>query len=63
MARNVNYRVDKNKLVIEVDIGDKARETAKPSATGKTKLVGSTEGALPIPGVDGMTFSLNVMAK
>ena len=62
---NVTYDVIDDKLVITVDVSATALATAPPSASGKTRLVGSTGGACPIPSVTGaaMTFSLNVMMK
>lgn len=62
---NVTHTVKGDKLVIEVDISAKAIAAAPPSSSGKTHLVGTTGGALPVPGVNGaaVTFALNVMAK
>lgn len=58
---NTTIRVDGTKLIIEVNLlGD-----AEPSSTGKTKLVGSTRGAVPVevkgmPGLAGLKAAVNV---
>lgn len=55
---NTTIRVDGTKLIIEVDLlGD-----AEPSSTGKTKLVGSTRGAVPVEvkGMPGLKAAVNV---
>ena len=62
---NVEHRIEGDKLIITVGIGKAALDAAPPSGSGKTNLVGSTSGALPIPGPKGiaLSYSLNVMAK
>lgn len=62
---NVTHRVEGTRLLIEVDISPKTIAAAPPSATGKTLLIGTTGGALPVPGSNGagVTFALNVMGK
>lgn len=62
---NVTSRVEGGKLLIEVDISPKAIAAGPPSSSGKTVLVGTTGGAVPIAGPAGasLSFALNVMAK
>lgn len=42
----VNYSIEGDVLVIRVDVGKAALEQARPSASGKTKLVGSRDAWL-----------------
>lgn len=62
---NVHYEVKAGKLVITVDLSEKAVTSAPPSKTGNTRLVGSTGGAIPLGQHHGrsVSFALNVMAK
>jgi len=62
---NVTHVVKGDILTITVDISEKTVAAAPPSATGKTCLVGTTSGTMPISGPCGkpLSFSLNVMAK
>ncbi len=57
---NVDLKVTGDKLVITIDL----TRSGTPSSTGKTKLVGSTHGAVPISygKRSGLTVALNVMA-
>jgi hypothetical protein len=60
---NVNgmtINVKNGKLTIEVDVSKEALANAKLSNSGKSKLVASTGGSLPIG--DGLRLGLNVMA-
>jgi len=56
----MNYRVDGDKLIIEADISQVARDNAPLSSTGKTKLVASSHGSVRF--APGLAFSLNVTA-
>jgi len=49
-----------DKLVIEVDVSAKAMKTAKPSKSGKTRLVATTEGYQRVDGSDKLKVSLYV---
>lgn len=64
---NVKHTLDANnhKLVIEIDLSADAITSAPMSSTGKTKLVASTSGSIPLPPVEGkpVSFSVNVMVK
>jgi hypothetical protein len=62
---NVTHKVEGDKLIITVDVGAGACAAAPSSSTGKTKLVGTTGGQLPITSPKGWAvgFALNVMAK
>jgi hypothetical protein len=57
---NVDLKVTGDKLIITVDL----TKPGTASKTGKTKLVGSTHGAVPISygKRSGLTVALNVMA-
>jgi hypothetical protein len=46
--QNVEMRVEKNKLIIEVDL----TKTFGPSKSGKTMIVASTSGNAGLPGVN-----------
>ena len=60
----IAQRIEGNTLIIELDISPEAVKAAKPSATGKTRLVASTHGVLPIATPNGMvTLALNLMTK
>ena len=56
--QNVNVEVKGNKLVLTADLTG----TPTPSSSGKTKLIASTRGAVPIthPKLDGLKAALNV---
>jgi len=62
---NVDYKVTGDKLVITIDIGKSAVEEAEPSASGKTYLVSTTAGAVPLETkhCKKLSLALNVMAK
>jgi len=56
---NIEVKVEGNKLVITVlDLN-----RGKPSSTGKTRLIASTGGSLPVdhPKIKGLKVALNVM--
>lgn len=54
--QNVELKVEKNKLVIEIDLG----KSFGPSKSGKTIIIASTSGNANIPGKDGIKIGLNV---
>lgn len=61
---NVTHKLAGDKLVIEIDLSKRAIDSAPPSSSGKTKLVGTTGGAVPVTCPHGnVTFALNVMCK
>ena len=62
---NVAYRVEGGKLLISIDISATAVFDAKPSSTGKTRLLASSLGAVALPPIQGhaATVSLNLMLK
>jgi hypothetical protein len=57
--QNVTVKVEGNKLVIEVDLTKELR----PSSSGKTILIASSEGNANVPGHEGVKFGLNVYRK
>lgn len=59
--RNVNAKVSGDKLVIEIDISEASKQNAPFSKTGKSKLVSSTGGFVPV--APGLSLSLNLSAK
>ena len=46
-------------LIITIDLDAKA----SPSASGKTMVVASTRGNIPIEGTDGLTLGLNAYRR
>lgn len=54
--KNTQFEVKGNKLIITVDL--KADKT--PSKTGKSLVIGSTEGNVSVPGFDDIKVGLNV---
>jgi hypothetical protein len=63
-VHNVTHEVKGDKLIITVDISQSAITAAPPSSSGKTKLVGTTGGAVSVPcKYASLTFAINVMAK
>lgn len=63
MASNVKATVKGTKLIVEIDLGRAAVNAARPSSTGKSRLLASTEGTMAIEGspVNGTKLALNVM--
>lgn len=61
----VSHEVKGDKLIITVDLNKKEIQSAKPSATGRTKIVASTRGNTKVGEFHGssIAFALNVMAK
>jgi hypothetical protein len=57
----MTYEVKGNKLIITVDISDAALAAAKPSASGKTRVVASTGGFMAA--TPSVKFGLNVTTK
>ena len=41
---NVSGKVEGDKLVLTIDLSKAAREAARPSASGKTKILATTSG-------------------
>ncbi len=63
---NIETKVTGDKLVITIDISKQAVDDAPPSASGKTFLVASSAGSIPLPavhGLKGLSLALNLMAK
>lgn len=56
--QNVEFKVEKNKLVITVDL----TKRFGPSKSGKTEIV-ATSGGNADTGHEGVKFGLNVFAK
>ena len=65
--RNVSTEVKGDKLIVTMDIGKAALQGAPPSASGKTKLVATTGGALAISMPNGsagsLSLAINLMLK
>lgn len=51
------------KLIIEIDVGPAALQSAPPSKTGKTRLVASSGGYVGINNLPNVALSLNVTTK
>ncbi len=58
---NCDVRKDGSDVLIRVKADKAAMQAAQPSKTGKTKLLGTTGGAVTVPGLDGVKVALNVM--
>lgn len=54
--KNIEIRVEKNILVIKVDL----TKEHGPSASGKTIIIASTEGNVSVPNHDEVKIGLNV---
>ena len=60
----VNTKIDGDTLTITLDISKAALDQARPSASGKTRLVQSSHGAMGIVTPHGMlSLSLNLTIK
>ena len=59
---NVHTEIKGTKLVITVDISEKAIKDAPMSASGKNKLIASTSGMQQVNG-SAVRLGLNVIAK
>jgi len=57
--KNVEMKVENNILIIKVDL----TKEFGPSASGKTIIIASTEGNIPIEGHDKAKIGLNVYKK
>ncbi|NLA75406.1 MAG: hypothetical protein GX846_08060 [Deltaproteobacteria bacterium] len=57
--KNVEMSLEGNILTIKVDI----TKEFGPSASGKTIIIASTEGNIPIPGKDEVKIGLNIYRK
>ena len=57
--KNVEMKLEENILTIKVDI----TKEFGPSASGKTIIIASTEGNIPIPEKDEIKIGLNVYKK
>lgn len=57
--KNVLYEVRGDILIINVDLSKRVG----PSATGRTKIVGSTQGAIRLTSHPGIRFSFVAYAK
>ena len=56
MAKNVEWTVVRNKLTITVDL----TKDFGDSASGKTTIIGTTNGAVDIEGHEGVKLGVNV---
>jgi hypothetical protein len=65
LEHNVEWKFEGTKLIVTMDISKQNLDEATPSASGKTFLVASTGGSMPIPCMDAKSLSLatNLMAK
>ena len=57
--KNVEMKVESNILTIKVDL----TKEFGPSSSGKTIIIGSTEGNVAIPGKEEVKLGLNVYRK
>lgn len=65
MATNVTHEVKGNKLIVTMDISKAQIDRARPSSSGKTMIVASTEGSVKVEGPNGsnLSYSINLMNK
>lgn len=56
MAKNIETKVEKNILVIKVDLS----KDFGLSKSGKNKVIATTEGNTSVPGKEEIKFGLNV---
>lgn len=59
MARNVEMKVEGTKLVITVDLA----QPGEVSSSGKSLVIGSTEGNISVPDKAEVKVGLNVYTK
>ena len=57
--KNVNMDMEGQKLIITVDLS----KSFGASSSGKTIIIGTTEGNQPIPGHPGISVGVNVYRK
>jgi hypothetical protein len=57
--KNVEMKVEENVLTIKVDL----TKEFGPSSSGKTIIIASTEGNIPIPEKEAIKVGLNVYKK
>lgn len=62
LGQGVTYAVTDNALVLHIAMDAAAIAGAEPSKSGKTKLLASTGGFIPVPGTPGLKVGLNVTA-
>jgi hypothetical protein len=55
-GKNIEYKVEKDKLVITVDL----KKEFGVSKSGKNTIIASSEGNVAIDGADGVKIGLNV---
>jgi len=64
MARNVTHKIEDDKLILTIDISHASLKAAPPSASGKTRLVASSGGVVPVECKAGdVTYAINVMVR
>ena len=63
--KNVKTEVKGTTLIVTIDLSPAAIKEAKPSASGKTRLLATSGGSLPVsvPGVASAGLQLNLMIK
>lgn len=57
--KNVNLKVDNNILTITIDLS----KTHGPSKSGKTTIVGTSEGNQPVPGYENIMIGVNCFKR
>jgi hypothetical protein len=56
MAKNVTLAVKGHTLTIKIDL----RESGTPSNSGKSEVIASTQGNIPVPEHDDLRLGVNV---
>lgn len=57
--KNIEMRVEHGKLMITVDL----TKDLGPSASGKSVMIGTTEGNVDVPGAPDVKIGLNIYRK
>ena len=59
----IESRMEGTKLILTIDVSPAIVAKARPSKSGKCNIVATSSGAQPVPGVKGVTWSLNILSK
>lgn len=62
MGQGMQYALDNGVLLLAIPVTKDAIAAAHLSASGKTRILATTSGFVPIPGTSGVKVGLNVTA-
>ena len=60
VGTNVEYQMDNNYLTIRIPVGEAALANARPSASGKTNVIGTTNGNANVGNANGVSITLGL---